>query len=163
ALAQEIGVAMPGMDLAKRVEAENQADLEARVGVAQRVHGVDRVRRAGAFELAGFDLEMRCTADRELEHATAIIRCGDVVCVLVRRLGRQQQPDLFEAGAFAPLLGRAQVTEMDGIEAAAEEADPARRPALSGPAHHLVRRTSWSSARARRAGRGHAAGWSRCR
>src|SRR5581483_1343251 len=118
--------AMPGVDLAERVRAEDEAELAPRVRRAERVDRVDRVRRSGARDLAGLDAETGRGAERELEHAEPIGGVRDVAAALVGRVRREDEPDLREAEALAHLLRRAQVPEVHRVEAPSLEADAAR-------------------------------------
>src|SRR5437879_12786112 len=82
-----------------------------------------RVRDATAADLQVRNLQSVVLADREPAHLHALLGIGHGAASMRRLSGRDQQHTL-EAGTVDRGAGRRQVTCVDGVECAAEDADP---------------------------------------
>src|SRR6185295_9467271 len=87
----------------------------------QGVHGIGDAA-AAQFDVAG--LEEGVAAKGGLQHAPAVPRRGQAPAGLEGRDGGRDEDDPVEAGGLGRAYRRDQVPVVDGVETAAEQAEP---------------------------------------
>src|SRR5438874_113300 len=84
---------------------------------------VGSIARSRPVFLQLLDAEGGLTGDGQRQHFDALRERRYMPIQLERRLKRRDEPDFIEVSLFATLLGHDEVTQMDGVERAAEDAD----------------------------------------
>ena len=128
---QPLGLAPRG-HLGEGVPAQQEAEgPDPGVKLRKRIH---QVGGTAALHLDGVDLEARVSRHGQPHPLQAVVRRCDRVRVglLVRRARAGHEEHPFQVESLGGLVGRAQVTQMDGVESSAEDSDAGASP---GPVH----------------------------
>lgn len=121
---EQLRVVLPGTDLAKGVEPEQEDELRRlRKALPQKAQRVDRVGSAGTIELDRRGAEAGMSGDGAPNHCQAIDAARHRPA-LVRRARRGNEEDLIERQCFPRFFGATKMGEMDGVEGAAEDPEP---------------------------------------
>src|SRR3989441_10745115 len=120
----ELARLAPGQQIEEGLRADEQEELAFR---GQRGQSVHRVRRTGPAQLDVGDGEARMLVDGEGGHPIAMLDRRQLGGGLVGRLGRRHKKDPVEAERFTDVVGEKEVSEMDGVEGASEDADRGHR------------------------------------
>ena len=95
--------------------------------------GIDRVAVARSFVFDFLDTKDGIAGDGQLKHFNALVETCETLVALVRRPRRGQEPHLVEPTLFTALLGEHEMSEMDRIECAPENADSHGCSPAAGP------------------------------
>src|SRR6185503_8590194 len=121
---EEASCVAPEMDLAERVEADDEEEGSARLGTRELVERVDGIGITAALELEWRDGERRISRDRKSHHLEPKRAVGELLRRFARLDGGRHEQHAIEAHCFAHFLGGTQMAEVNGIEGTAEDADP---------------------------------------
>src|SRR3954449_12727886 len=114
---------MPGIELRRRVGAEEKGELAAGLPLAKLAEGVDRIGWTGSFQLGLLDRETRLIAQGQRQHGRPVLRGGAVAAALEWLLAGRHQPERLQAEHLPGNLRDDQVAVVNRIERAAEQAD----------------------------------------
>src|SRR5262249_30921579 len=122
----------PGGQVEERVASHQKEEARPRPLTGQRLEGVDGGGGARPAHLDVGDGEGRMAGDGEGGQRVRAERGGDPARRLVRRRPRRDEDHPIEREPFAERLGQEQVSEVDGVERPAEDADARLRHATAG-------------------------------
>ncbi len=134
---------MPVLELPRRVGAEQERQRGPGVARHEGPQGVDGVRRPRALELQPLHREPRRALHRELQHGGPVGGRRGVLPQLERLLPGRHEPQLIQAERLGGSLADDQVTMVNGIERAPEEADLHEAPGPAGQALAAPGTSEW--------------------
>src|SRR5437762_2410699 len=115
---------LPLWHVAEGVGADHEEQFRIRqlgANLAQRIYGV---AEAAALDFECADAPGLFAFNRQVQHFEPLLACGVGAGVLKGLNGRRREPDFIERGLTLAAPGEFQVAVVDGIEAAAEDAEP---------------------------------------
>jgi len=113
---------MPGVDGLKGIQAHEQTKRLSRKFTAQAVRGIDRVGFSPPLQFTGIQPQAVDSRNRQFQHGAPVQDTGPGRFT-VRGIGGGDEPHFRKSQGRKGLEREAQVTMMNGIEGAAEDAD----------------------------------------
>jgi len=123
ALAEDVFIVLPGLDLDKGVRAQDEKDPGLGIEPLELLQGQDGIGFAPGLDLNIARMAPGPSGAGQLEHPQSVPGRGDVPQVFVGRDVRRDEQDLVQAEPPSRVFGRTQMPEMDRVECPSQDAD----------------------------------------
>jgi hypothetical protein len=119
----EFSKTVPCREAADVVLSDEIEQLSVRLALAERLDCVDGIGRRRTLEFHRIESKTRLAFDRSAQHFQTDIGCRELLIQLVGRSGGLNKDNFFEIERFECVARQNQVSVMDRIEGATEDAD----------------------------------------
>ena len=139
----EFSKTVPRREAADVVFSDEIEQLRVRLALAERLDCVDGIGRRRTLEFHRIESKTRLAFDRSAQHFQTDIGCRELLIQFVGRSGGRNKDNCFEIERFEGFARQNQVTVMDRIEGATEDADLFQAKRLFGTVATALCRRVW--------------------